>query len=81
MNKEELGKKVRGIILDYSGLELEDIVDNADFYNDLGFDSIDGIELVMRIEKELKVNISDEDAEAIKNVGGLIEYLNKLPIK
>lgn len=69
--------KVREIIADELGVELEKVTDEASFVEDLGADSLDTVELVMRFEEEFEVEIPDEDAENMQTVGNAIEYLSK----
>ncbi len=51
------------------------------FVNDLGADSLDIVELVMELEDEFVLNISDEDAEKIQTVGDAVKYINEHPQK
>jgi acyl carrier protein len=69
--------KVREIIADELGVELEKVTNDASFVEDLGADSLDTVELVMRFEEEFEVEIPDEDAEKMQTVGNAIDYLSK----
>jgi acyl carrier protein len=69
--------RVREIIADELGVELEKVADEASFVEDLGADSLDTVELVMRFEEEFEVEIPDEDAEKMQTVGDAIRYLGK----
>ncbi len=69
--------KVREVIADELGVELEKVTDEASFVEDLGADSLDTVELVMRFEEEFEVEIPDQDAENMQTVGNAIEYLSK----
>ena len=69
--------KVREIIADELGVELEKVATEASFVDDLGADSLDTVELVMRFEEEFEVEIPDEDAEKMQTVGDAISYLSK----
>ena len=69
--------KVREIIADELGVELEKVANEASFVEDLGADSLDTVELVMRFEEEFEVEIPDEDAEKMVTVGNAIEYLSQ----
>lgn len=73
----ETADKVREIIADELGVELEKVVNDAAFVEDLGADSLDTVELVMRFEEEFEVEIPDEDAEKMVTVGNAIEYLSQ----
>jgi len=72
MNVEE---KVRGIIVEQLGVDAEEVVTAASFVDDLGADSLDTVELVMALEEEFHLEISDEDAEKIGTVGDAVKYI------
>jgi acyl carrier protein len=72
MNVEE---KVRGIIVEQLGVDAEEVVTTASFVDDLGADSLDTVELVMALEEEFHLEISDEDAEKIGTVGDAVKYI------
>ena len=67
--------KVREIIANELGVEMEKVTDEASFVEDLGADSLDTVELVMAFEEEFGVEIPDEDAEKMQTVGDAIRYL------
>ncbi len=67
--------KVREIIANELGVEMEKVADEASFVEDLGADSLDTVELVMAFEEEFGVEIPDEDAEQMQTVGDAIRYL------
>ena len=69
-------EKVKEIIVDQLGVDEKQVVENASFIEDLGADSLDTVELVMALEEEFDVEISDEDAEKISKVQDAIEYIN-----
>ena len=72
MNIEE---KVKSIIVEQLGVEEDEVTPNASFAEDLGADSLDQVELVMALEEEFNLEISDEDAEKIKTVQDAINYI------
>ena len=74
MNVEE---KVRGIIVEQLGVDAEEVVPTASFVDDLGADSLDTVELVMALEEEFHLEISDEDAEKITTVGDAVKYIEE----
>jgi acyl carrier protein len=74
MNIEE---KVKQIIVEQLGVEEPEVTPTASFVEDLGADSLDQVELVMALEEEFKVEISDEDAEKIKTVQDAIKYITE----
>lgn len=74
MSSNEILSKVTGIL------------DNKGFYNakpedrfvdDLGLDSLDVVEIIMECERDFNVEIPDEDADKIKTVGQVVDYLEK----
>jgi len=69
-------EKVREIIVDQLGVDEQQVVASASFIEDLGADSLDTVELVMALEEEFDVEISDEDAEKISKVQDAIDYIN-----
>ena len=73
----ENASRVREIIAQELGVELEKVTDEASFVEDLGADSLDTVELVMAFEEEFGIEIPDEDAEQMQTVGHAIEYLAK----
>jgi len=73
----DTGEKVREIIADELGVEMAKVTDEAAFVEDLGADSLDTVELVMRFEEEFEVEIPDEDAEKMLTVGDAIRYLGE----
>ncbi|MCR1898141.1 acyl carrier protein [Irregularibacter muris] len=67
--------KVKEIVIDQLGVEEEEVVLNASFIDDLGADSLDIVELIMAFEEEFDLEIPDEEAEKIKTVNDVVEYL------
>jgi acyl carrier protein len=68
-------ERIKEIIMEQLGVEEEQITPDASFIDDLGADSLDTVELVMAFEEEFDVEIPDEDAEKIRTVQDVIEYL------
>jgi len=73
---ENLSERVISVIAEKLYLEKEDIKPESEF-RDLGADSLDQVEIVMEIEKELNIAIPDSDWETIKTVGEAIEVAKK----
>tara|TARA_B100001057_G_C22432518_1_gene788026 strand:+ start:380 stop:607 length:228 start_codon:yes stop_codon:yes gene_type:complete len=67
--------KIKEIIMEKLGVEENKITLEANFINDLGADSLDQVELIMQLEEEFDIEISDEDAEKLVTVGKVYDYL------
>ena len=70
-----LEDRVRDIVVEQLGVNAEQVTPEAKFTDDLGADSLDTVELIMDVEKEFGLKISDEDAMGIKTVNDAIEYI------
>ncbi len=69
--------KVKKIIAEKLSVDLDEIVPEASFVDDLGADSLDLVELIMSMEEEFDVDISDEDAETLVTFQDAIDYIKK----
>jgi acyl carrier protein len=68
-------EKVKNIIVEQLGVDMETVTPEASFIDDLGADSLDIVELVMTMEEEFDLEIPDEDAEKIKTVNDVVNYI------
>lgn len=75
MANSDIENKVKQAIVDKLGVEESKVTIEASFINDLGADSLDTVELVMKFEEDFDIKIPDEDAEKIQSVGDAIEYI------
>ena len=73
----DVENKVKKIICEQLDVSEEDVVSKASFVDDLGADSLDQVELIMAMEEEFDISISDEDAENINTVQDTIDYITK----
>ncbi|MFC1878156.1 acyl carrier protein [Thermodesulfobacteriota bacterium] len=68
--------KVRKIIAEKLSVDLVEVIPEASFVDDLGADSLDLVELIMTMEEEFDIDISDEDAEKLESVKDAIDFIN-----
>jgi acyl carrier protein len=67
--------RVKEIICEQLGVSQEEVTPEASFIEDLGADSLDLVELVMALEEEYDIEVSDEDAEKIRTVRDVLGYI------
>ena len=77
MTPKQIEEKVRKIIVEQLDISEEDILPESSFKDDLGADSLELLDLVMKMEEEFDIQISDEDAEEIVSVQDAIERIEK----
>jgi acyl carrier protein len=70
-------ERVREIISEQLNVSKDEVVPEASFTDDLGADSLDLVELVMALEEEFEIEVSDEDAEKIRKVKDVFDYIDK----
>ena len=75
MSNNSIEERVKKIITEQLGVDLEQVTNDASFVDDLGADSLDTVELVMALEEEFDCEIPDEDAEKITTVQQAIDYI------
>jgi len=69
-------ERVQKIVAEQLGVEEDQVTSEASFMDDLGADSLDTVELVMALEEEFDIEISDEDAEKIQTVKDAVSYVS-----
>ncbi|MBI3735825.1 acyl carrier protein [Candidatus Sumerlaeota bacterium] len=70
-------EKVKAIIVEQLGVNESQVTEEASFVEDLGADSLDQVELILAFEEEFGLEIPDEDAEKIHNVGDAVKYISE----
>jgi acyl carrier protein len=70
-------RRVIEIIVEQLGVGEDEVIPEASFIDDLGADSLDLVELIMALEEEFGLEISDEEAEKIQTVQDVISYINQ----
>jgi acyl carrier protein len=70
-------ERLQSIVAEQLGVEPDQVVRDAEFIADLNADSLDMVELVMSLEEEFGVEISDEDVEGIRTVGDAVDYIEE----
>ena len=68
-------KRVREIVAEQLDKDINDVKGESSFIEDLGADSLDIVELVMKMEEEFGIEIPDEEAEKIKTVNDVVQYI------
>ena len=68
-------KRVKEMIVEELSVEAEKVTLESRLAEDLGADSIDAVELIMNIEDEFNIQVSDEEAQNMKTVGDLVKYI------
>jgi acyl carrier protein len=70
-------ERLKKLVVEQLGVEEDEVKPEASFVDDLNADSLDLVELIMSLEEEFGMEISDEDAEKIKSVGDAQEYIEE----
>ncbi len=71
-------ERIKAMIKEELNVPEEKITMEAKLSEDLGADSIDAVELIMNIEDEFEVQVSDEEAQNIKTVGDIVKFVENL---
>ena len=69
--------RLKKIIVEQLGVDEEEVTPTASFVEDLNADSLDLVELIMSLEEEFGMEISDEDAERIQKVSDAVEFIEE----
>ncbi len=69
--------RLKKLIVEQLGVDEEEVKPTASFVEDLNADSLDLVELIMSLEEEFGMEISDEDAEKIQKVSDAVEFIEE----
>ena len=76
-----LADKVKDIIVEQLGVNKDQVVPEASFIEDLGADSLDLVDLVMELEDEFSIQISDNETGNFKTIDDVVSFINTLEEK
>ena len=77
MAEKPIDQRVKDIIVEQLGVKPDQVTPEAKFIEDLGADSLDTVELIMALEEEFGIEVPDEQAEKLLNVGDVIKYIEE----
>jgi acyl carrier protein len=69
--------RLKKLIVEQLGVDEDEVTPQASFVEDLNADSLDLVELIMSLEEEFGMEISDEDAEKIQKVSDAVDYIEE----
>ena len=74
---EDIFLKLKGIIVEQLGVKESEISMEAHFADDLGADSLDIVEMIMAVEEEFNIQVSDDEAEGLERVSDVVKFIEE----
>lgn len=77
MNHSQILERVKSVIVEQLDIDKDLVTDDSTF-KELGVDSLDAVEIVLKLEEEFEIEISDEDAKQINSVSEAVTYIERV---
>ena len=75
MNKEDITTRVTAVLVDMFELDADDVTPEAHLYSDLDLDSLDAIDLAVKLKTETGIKLTEQEMKGIRTVGDIVEVV------